>query len=201
MLGTREYYDRTAAEWARNGYAEEAEPPFLGSFLSLLPPGGRVLDLCCGAGYETWRVRRRGFEAVGLDLSPASLAIARERNPDVPFYQGDLLEDYSHIGPVDGVLIIAGLVHVEARDLPLAFRRMGQVLRPGGYLAAAVREGRGRLEEQSVREIDGETYDRNFIAHDLEELTGAMGEAFAYLRELETDMPIWHTYLFQKTRL
>lgn len=198
MLGTAAYYDKTAAQWADRGYAQDGALPCLGAFLSLLPPGGRVLDLCCGAGYESWRVRRMGFQAVGLDLSAGSLAIARQRNPDLPFYQGDLLEDYSYIGPVDGIICFAGLVHVEAADLPAAFRRMGQVLRPGGYLAAAVREGRGRMESNSVVEIDGETYDRNFIAHSLEELTGAMGEGFSYEEELESDMPIWHSYLFRR---
>ena len=102
MLGTAAYYDKTAAQWADRGYAQDGALPCLGAFLSLLPPGGRVLDLCCGAGYESQRVRRLGFEAAGLDISAASLAIARERNPDIPFYQGDLLEDYTRLGPVDG---------------------------------------------------------------------------------------------------
>ena len=193
MLGTAEYYNKTASEWADRGYAEDAEPPCLRPFLALLPPGGRVLDLCCGAGYECWRVHRLGFEAVGLDISAGSLDIAREKNPDVPFFQGNLLEDYSHIGQVDGIMIFAGLVHVENPDLPAAFRRMSQVLRPGGYMVAAVREGSGRMEVNSVVEIDGETYDRNFIAHTLEELTAAMGPDFSYVEELESDMPIWHS--------
>ena len=113
MLGTAAYYDKTAAQWADRGYAQDGALPCLGAFLSLLPPGGRVLDLCCGAGYESQRARRLGFEAAGLDISAASLAIARERNPDIPFCQGDLLEDYTRLGPVDGILVIAGLVHVE----------------------------------------------------------------------------------------
>ena len=31
-------------------------------FCALLPSGGRVLDLCCGAGYETGRIRERGYD-------------------------------------------------------------------------------------------------------------------------------------------
>ena len=198
MLGTREYYDKTAAEWAKNGYGDGEYLPCLDEFLSLLPPGGRVLDLCCGAGYETGRIRARGFEALGLDFSGESLRIARERNPDLPFYQGDMLEDYAHIGMVDGILLSAGLVHVETADLPLAFRRMGEVLKPGGYLLASVRYGTGRMEERSVAEIDGELYDRNFIAHNEEELTAAAGESFVLVREMPSDMKIWAYYLFQK---
>lgn len=198
MLGTMEYYDKTAAQWAEEGYADGARLPYLTEFLSLLPPGGRVLDLCCGAGYESGRIRAGGFEAVGLDLSAASLEIARERNPGIPFFQGDMLEDYSHVGPVDGILLSAGLVHIENPDLPLAFARMGAVLRPGGYLAASVREGSGRLDSRSIVEVDGQTFDRNFIAHTLDELREAMGPGFAYRRELPSDMAVWRVYLFQK---
>lgn len=198
MKGVQEYYDKTAAEWAAEGYGDEAYLPCLDEFLSLLPPGGRVLDLCCGTGYESFRLRRRGFEPVGLDFSGESLAIAREKNPDVLFYQGDILESYPQIGAVDGIICIAGLVHVETPDLPLAFRRMAEVLKPGGYLLASVRYGTGRMEERSVTEIDGETYDRNFIAHNEEELSAAAGESFALVREMPSDMKIWAYYLFQK---
>lgn len=197
-LGTAAYYDRTAARWAEEGYAQDAELPCLRAFLSLLPPGGRVLDLCCGPGYESRRVRRLGFQAVGLDISPGCLAIARQRNPDIPFYQGDLLEDYTRVGPVDGILVIAGLVHVETPDLPLAFQRMDEVLRPGGYVLATIREGVGRMEDRSVIDIDGQRYDRNFIAHTPQELAQAAGPRFRPLPELPSDMAVWRSCLFQK---
>lgn len=198
MLGCKEFYDKTAASWAEKGYPDEAEPVCMDEFCALLPAGGRVLDLCCGAGYESFRLRRRGFRPVGLDFSEASLAIAQEKNPEVPFFQGNLLDPYPQVGAVDGVICIAGLVHVENRDLPLAFQRMSEVLKPGGYLLASVRYGTGRMEERSVSEIDGETYDRNFIAHNEEELSAAMGGDFTLIREMPSNMKIWAYYLFQK---
>lgn len=199
MRGVQEYYDKTAAEWAANGYDDQAYLPCLDEFLSLLPPGGRVLDLCCGAGYETGRIRERGFDALGLDFSGESLKIARERNPDIPFYQGDMLEDYSCVaGMVDGILLSAGLVHVETADLPRAFAQMAKVVKPGGYVLASIREGSGKLDEWSLRKIDGEQYDRNFIAHTLDEVTQAAKGLFAYRRELPSDMPIWRQLLFAR---
>ena len=198
MKGVQEYYDKTAAEWAAEGYGDEAYLPCLDEFLSLLPPGGRVLDLCCGAGYETGRIRARGFEALGLDFSGESLKIARQRSPGIAFYQGDMLEDYAHIGMVDGILLSAGLVHVETADLPRAFARMAAAVRPGGYVLASILEGRGRLEEWSLREIDGERYDRNFIAHTPDEVVRAAEGLFSYCRELPTDMPIWRQLLFRR---
>jgi SAM-dependent methyltransferase len=198
MKGVQEYYDKTAAEWAAEGYGDEAYLPCLDEFLSLLPPGGRVLDLCCGAGYETGRIRARGFEALGLDFSGGSLSIARARNPDIPFFQGDMLGDYSQVGMVDGILLSAGLVHVETARLPLAFEQMAKVARPGGWVLASIREGRGKLAEWSLREIDGEQYDRNFIAHTPDEVVRAAEGLFSYCRELPTDMPIWRQLLFRR---
>lgn len=198
MKGVREYYDKTAAEWAANGYGDQAYLPCLDEFLALLPPGGRVLDLCCGAGYETGRIRARGFEALGLDFSGESLKIARERNPDIPFYQADMLGDYAQVGMVDGILLSAGLVHVESRDLPLVFEQMARVARPGGYALCSIREGRGRLDEWSLREIDGERYDRNFIAHTVDEVVQAAEGRFAYCRELPSDMAVWRQLLFRR---
>lgn len=198
MLGCKEFYDKTAASWAERGYPDEAEPVCMEEFCALLPEGGRVLDLCCGAGYESFRLRRRGFKPVGLDFSGESLNIARARNPEISFYQGNMLESYPQVGQMDGIICIAGLVHVETPDLPLAFRRMGEVLKPGGYLLASVRYGTGKMEERSATEIDGQTYDRNFIAHNEEELRAAMGEGFTLVREMSSDLKIWAYYLFQK---
>ena len=196
--GIQEYYDKTAKEWAERGYTEESEIPSFREFTALLPPGGRVLDLCCGTGYDCQRFCSLGFEVVGLDLSEECLRIARKHNPGLPFYQGDMLEDYSHIGPVDGISVFAGLVHIENPDLPTAFARMAQVLRPGGLLLAAVREGSGKIDSLSISEIDGQTYDRNFIGHTLADLTAAMGPEFSYLQELSSDMSVWHAYLFRR---
>ena len=56
------------------------------------PPSGiRVLDLACGAGRHLERLRARGFEATGMDLSAALLAEARKR-PGVPgsLVRGDM---------------------------------------------------------------------------------------------------------------
>lgn len=44
-----------------------------------VPTGTRVLDLACGAGRHLERLRRRGYEAAGMDLSAALLAEARRR--------------------------------------------------------------------------------------------------------------------------
>lgn len=198
MNGTMEYYDKAAQEWAQRGYAPDARMESLYAFLDTLPKGARVLDLCCGAGYETGRIAAYGYEALGIDFSKESIRIARQKNPGIPFYQEDMLCDYSHIGRVDAIVVIAGLVHIENGQLPLAFARMKQVLEEKGKLFLTVREGEGRMEERSLCTVDGEVYDRNFIAHTLAELVEAAGEDFRFQCEMPSDMMVWKNYVFER---
>ena len=161
-------------------------------------PGSRVLDLCCGTGAETGRIRALGYEPVGIDFSEECLKIARDRNPDIAFFNADMLSDYSFIGPVDAVVIITGLVHVEQKDLRMAFSRMQSVLVPQGQLFVTVREGQGRIEARSTTVIDGERCDRNFIGHSLPELTESAKGLFTFLREDGDDGTGWHNYIFRR---
>lgn len=198
MFGTMEYYDKMATEWAERGYAQEAEVECLRDFLSMLPEGARVLDLCCGAGYESRRIADLGYEAVGIDFSEESIKIARQKNPSISFYQEDMLCDYSYTGTVDAIIVIAGLVHIETTKLPLAFEQMRKVLKKGGKLLVSVNEGIGKIEDRSLCEIEGMQYDRNFIAHTLDELKKASEESFSYQCEMKSDMPVWKNYVFSR---
>ena len=139
-----------------------------------------------------------GHEVVGIDFSEESLKIARQKNPDITFYREDILCDYSYIGVVKGIIVIAGLVHIETIKLPLAFEQMGKVLKKDGKLLISVREGVGRMTDKSLCEIEGEQYDRNFIAHTLEELKIAADGLFSYQCELKSDICGWKNYVFNR---
>lgn len=198
MLGTMEYYDNFAAEWAERGYAQDSELECLRDFLDMLPDEARILDLCCGAGYESRRIANYGYEVVGIDFSGKSLMIARQKNPSITFYQEDMLCDYSYIGEVDAIMVIAGLVHIDQEKLPLAFEQMEKVLKKEGRLLISVRDGIGKMEDRSLCEIEGVQYDRNFIAHTREELQKAAEGMFSYQCELRSEMSVWKNYVFKK---
>lgn len=197
--GIKEFYDKTAADWADKWYENNEMLPLLRRFLSYLPDKPKVLDLCCGAGYESMRLARLGASVVGIDLSPASIDIARERNPHLEFYVDDMLEDYSYIGAVDGITCIAGLVHIPPENARAAFERMAQVLRAGGYLLLVVREGSGYIERQSKQVIDGEEYDRAFYGYTLSRLQECADGLMEYVCEIaEEDSSMWKNYIFSK---
>lgn len=59
------------------------------TLLSDLPRGAAILDLCCGDGRLTAKLKQRGFSVTGLDSSEQMLSYARQRCADIPFLRGD----------------------------------------------------------------------------------------------------------------
>lgn len=66
----------------------------IANMLDRLPvkPTGRVLDLCCGSGRHSRALARRGYDVVGVDLSPVLLELAEEQNiyPNLTFVRCDM---------------------------------------------------------------------------------------------------------------
>jgi demethylmenaquinone methyltransferase / 2-methoxy-6-polyprenyl-1,4-benzoquinol methylase len=104
-------------------------------------PGQKALDLCCGTGDIAFALQRAGAEVVGLDFSPAMLAVARERaqklavKPEMPpleFKTGDVLQIPYDPSSFDIVSIGYGLRNLESWERGL--EEMVRVARPGGRL-------------------------------------------------------------------
>lgn len=58
MKVTKDFYNQTAKEWADKWYEDESLLPYLQQFINYLPQNPRILDLCCGAGYESKSYQR-----------------------------------------------------------------------------------------------------------------------------------------------
>ncbi len=131
-----------------------AEGPFLRAILD--EAGARtVLDAACGSGGHAVALAEWGFEAAGVDASPAMVDMARrkavELGRDVPFAVAELggladlvngrQDDDSAIGvqrlaPFDAVLCLGNsLPHLPTQaDLVGALSSMAAALKPGGLL-------------------------------------------------------------------
>lgn len=90
---TDRYADYDAFAWAYNrhwgSFATRIVPVLEKLVLSALPPGARILDLCCGTGQLAHALSAEGFRLTGIDGSASMIAIARENAPEASFKVDD----------------------------------------------------------------------------------------------------------------
>lgn len=108
------------------------------SIAAALPPGARILDLCCGTGDQAEALRRHGFQVVAADFCMPMLALAlpkfARRDTARPVaVNADALALPLAAAGFDGATASFGLRNVD--DLDLALAELARVLRPGGELA------------------------------------------------------------------
>lgn len=104
-----------------------------------LSAGDAILDVACGTGVVARLAKERLGETgkvVGVDLSPAMIAVARRVAPDIDWREGDAtalpLQDDEQF---DVVVCQQGLQFVP--DKPVAAREMRRALSPRGRLAVS----------------------------------------------------------------
>jgi SAM-dependent methyltransferase len=102
-------------------------------------PGGRVLDVACGAGNGAIAAARRYADAVGLDYVPALLERARERAAaegyEIEFVEGDAQELPFEDGSFDYVISTFGAMF--AADQEKTAAELLRVCRSGGKIGMA----------------------------------------------------------------
>ncbi|MEO3778194.1 class I SAM-dependent methyltransferase [Micromonospora sp. B11E3] len=103
--------------------------------------GGPVADLGCGPGHVTAWLAARGVRAVGVDLSPAMVALARREHPEAEFREGDLLRLPAADGEFAAAVALYSIIHLDGDELRPAFAEARRVLRPGGRLLVAFHLG------------------------------------------------------------
>lgn len=101
--------------------------------LELVPPGGRVLDAGCSAGYLAERLAQRGSTVVGLELDPEAAQRARAVCEQV--LVGDVETMELPFEPESFDAVICGDLIEHLRDPDAALARLRPLLRQGGTLA------------------------------------------------------------------
>ena len=195
MKSCVDFYDDSAEEWAKEWYNNETMLPFLQKFLSLVDKKKpRILDLCCGAGYDSMRLAKLGADVVGVDLSEKSLEIARKKNPDIPFYKKDMRVPFPELGKFDGILCCGGIIHLEESELEGAFNNMAEVLKKGGYLLLVFKDGSSRKD---ITMYNGVEYARNSIPYTKAEILQHM-EHLVFIEDLTPDDGVWKFCVYKR---
>ena len=119
--------------------AEDAYRRLLGLFDALVRPrrGERCIDLGCGTGAFTRRLRGFGLDLVGLDISPKCVERANRQSAGERYVVGDMVDTKLDDKSFDIVLYSGVLHHIDNDPARVrVLREACRILRPGGRLFA-----------------------------------------------------------------
>jgi SAM-dependent methyltransferase len=165
---------RPSQTWDPEQYARDARfvAELGGPVLELLAPrpGERILDLGCGDGFLTERLRAAGCRVVGVDASAEQVRAARARGLDARVADGEALGFEAEF---DAVFSNAALHWMKRPDAVIA--GVWRALVPGGRFVGEL-GGRGcvaRIEKALVaalgrRGIDGRAHSPWYFPSDAE---------------------------------
>ncbi|MBX2823922.1 MAG: class I SAM-dependent methyltransferase [Gammaproteobacteria bacterium] len=121
----------------------------LKEFISLIKPGGHVLDLGCGPAMDSAFMRDQGLTVDPVDASTEMVKLANSK-----FDIGARVarfEDITEIDAYDGIWANYSLLHATADSFPTILAALYRALRPGGWLHIGMKSGTGSQRDRLGR--------------------------------------------------
>ncbi|WP_433235784.1 class I SAM-dependent methyltransferase [Streptosporangium sp. CA-135522] len=174
----RRSYDTVADTYAVTFRDELAGKPLDRALLTCLleqtEPGTPIADLGCGPGHVAAWLAEHGAGTVGIDLSPAMVAVGRREHPAAEFREGDLLALPAMDGEFGSAVAFYSVIHLDPSELRPAFEEVRRTLRPRGLLLLAFHIGSEvrHLDEWWGHKVDVDFrfFEPSFVAGVLEEV-------------------------------
>lgn len=182
-------YDAAAAAYA-DALGDELDGKpldrhLLNRFAEALRDRGLVADLGCGPGHIARYLHERSVAMIGIDLSPAMIAVATARNPEIEFRTGDMRALVFDDGSVAGIVAFYSIIHFDAAELPSIFREMRRVLAPDGLALVAFHLGTEIVHRD---DLFGVPVSLDFRFHERATVVAALRDAgFAVIEEVERE--------------
>jgi ubiquinone/menaquinone biosynthesis C-methylase UbiE len=131
----------------------------------------RVADVGCGPGRVAAFMAERGLDVVGVDVSPAMLAVARTAHPHIKFEEGQLDALPIEAGELAGAVCWYSIIYTPPDRLAEAFDELTRVLIPGGYVLLAF-----QAEGEPVHRADahGTHLPLTSYRHSVQEVAGSL---------------------------
>jgi SAM-dependent methyltransferase len=116
--------------------------PWLERFVALIPPGGSVLDVGCGAGrpVDAYLVEH-GYAVHGLDLSQAMIHLVWTKVPEATYEVREMLDLCAGEYHVDGIVAFYSIFHTPREQHKRLLDTLVSFLNPGGALLITMGAG------------------------------------------------------------
>lgn len=98
--------------------------------LPLLPPGGKILDACAGAGFGASFLASSGYEVVAMD---ARLPWAKYRD-NITCIEEDIFNFHTNGGELyDAIVLVDAIEHLKGKHQAPILQHLYSLLKPGGW--------------------------------------------------------------------
>jgi len=127
--GFAELYDEFMADVDYDGWCE-----YIGRIFARFGAAPElVLDLGCGTGNVSRRLKGMGLDVIGIDKSADMLAVAKAKDPDILYIQQDI-RAFELYGTVDACVSLCDVLNycLTKSDLMRVFKLVHNYLNPGG---------------------------------------------------------------------
>ena len=172
-----DFFDHHAPEYEENVFTQNTltEVEFLIDVLEL-EPGMSILDVGCGTGRHAIELAERGFDVIGIDISPGMLKVARrnaeERGVEVTWVEADA-QDFELDEPVDAVICLCegGLGLLGGGDDPIGqpltiLQNIADSLDDGGRCLFTVLNGFALCRRQTKESVEQGRFDPLALAEE-----------------------------------
>jgi 2-polyprenyl-3-methyl-5-hydroxy-6-metoxy-1,4-benzoquinol methylase len=132
-------YDAEAAAYDEHEYPSDMQREWVARALTLIRPGGMVLDAPCGTGKYFPLIAAAGYRVAGVDASASMLTQAQSRGIAVRLEQM-ALQDLSYVGEFDAVITVDAMENVPPEDWPRVLANLHRAVRPCGVMYLTVEE-------------------------------------------------------------
>lgn len=191
------YYDAAAGVYDESRGGQDRARVAAAAIASLVPDGGRCLDVAGGTGIVSIELAAQGRSVFVLDLSAGMLGVAAERLP------GRVLQASATQLPitdrsVDLVTVIWMLNVVPAATVDAVLAESARVLAPGGHFVATVDK---ELAHSRVQTHDNDADERVTAVladHGLERVGGTTFSAPSPWGSSTTDDPVFRLAAFRR---
>ncbi len=148
----RAVYDATARAYVEFVGTELAaategsiDRALLAAFVELVAvhPANRVADVGCGPGRVAAFLAGHDIDVVGIDVSPAMLALARNAHPGIQFEEGVLTALPIADQSLAGAVYWYSIIYTPPEHLDDVCTELARVLAPRGHLLVAFQAGNG----------------------------------------------------------
>jgi SAM-dependent methyltransferase len=157
FLEMNDYYKEDLAyihDVGYGDYAIESAPGILNILTQNRIHTGLIVDLGCGSGLSARDFTQAGYQVLGVDISPAAIAIARQRVPDAEFRVESLFD--TEIPTCNAVTSIGECLNYrfdpqsDLQMLVRVFDRVYRALAPGGIFIFDIAEP-GQLDGKTSK--------------------------------------------------